>query len=162
MLKANIQKALNYQINREAYSAYLYLGMAVYANSVGLTGFGSWFKGQAKEELTHADKISDYINQHGARVILEAIEEPPQDFNSGRDLFEKTLAHEKNVTRMIEGLLDLAKAEKDTQTENFLQWFIKEQAEEEAAPARILQNMDTSGEDEAGLAKVDTQLAARK
>lgn len=162
MLKAKIQKALNHQINREFYSAYLYLGMAAYAHSIGLTGFANWFKVQFREELQHADKIYDYLNKQGARVILEAVERPPQDFSSGRDLFEKTLAHEKNVTRMIEGLVELAESENDTLTEDFLQWFIKEQAEEEATPAKILQDISSLGEDRAGLAKVDRQLAARK
>ncbi len=162
MLSENMTERLNYQLNREIYSGYFYLGMAAYAASVGLPGFASWFKTQLKEELFHAEKIFDYINQQGARVTLRTIEEPPQDFTSGADLFEKTLAHEKKVTKMIHDLVDLAKSENDNETEKFLQWFVKEQAEEEATPAGILQKLKLVEEGKEGILKTDGELAKRK
>lgn len=162
MISENLSKKLSYQINREIFSAYLYLSMASYADSIGLKGFANWFKRQFDEEMFHAKKMYDYLNEQGVRVMMEAIEKPPQDFASAKELFEKTLAHEKNVTRMIHGLMDIAKQENDTQTQNMLEWFIKEQVEEEETPVRILKGIEEAGEDKEGLIKVDSQLAARK
>ena len=131
MITENLAQKINYQINREIYSGYLYLGMASYADSLGLKGFSNWFKHQFKEEMEHADKMCDYLNEKGVRVIMEAIEKPPQDFNSAKELFEKTYNHEKNVTKLIHDLSDIAKNENDKESEEFLAWFIKEQVEEE-------------------------------
>lgn len=162
LLGEKMIKALTRQMNREIYSGYLYLGMASYADSIGLPGFASWFKGQFKEELFHADKLYEYINKQGARVMLEEIETPPQEFNSALELFEKTLAHEKNVTKMIDDLVDLAKQENDKETEDFLQWFVKEQVEEEVTPANIIKRIEQEGRDKEGLKRVDEFLAKRK
>ncbi len=162
MISEKIAESINHQINREIYSAYFYLGMAAYADSANLKGVAHWFKSQVKEELFHAEKMYDYVNQQGRRVNLEAIEQPPQDFSSAADLFEKTLAHEKKVTQMIHGLVELAKAENDTQTQDFLQWFVKEQVEEEATPAGILKNMNLKGQDGKGVSEINEQLAKRK
>ena len=161
MLTKNMTERLNYQMNREIYSGYLYLGMAAYAASAGLKGFANWFNAQFKEELAHAERIFNYINQRGAKVTLKDIEKPPQKFSSGIDLFRRTLEHEKKVTRMINDLVDLAKSENDIKTVDFLQWFVKEQAEEEATPAGILQKLNQLGNDKGGLLEVDTQLATR-
>ena len=161
-MSEKILKALTRQMNREIYSGYLYLGMASYADSIGLPGFANWFKAQFKEELEHGMKFYDYLNQQGARVILQDIEAPPQDFNSGPALFEKTLAHEKNVTKLIHELVVMARQENDTDTVNFLQWFVKEQVEEEVAPANIIKKIEEAGKDKEGLAKVDEFLAKRK
>jgi ferritin len=154
-----IAKSINHQINREIYSAYFYLGMAAYATSIGMNGVANWFNAQVKEELFHAQKMYDYVSQGGAKVGLEAIEEPPQDFSSVADLFTKTLAHEKNVTAMINDLVALAAEEKDEETGKFLQWFVKEQMEEEATPAGILDKL--KGKDEAGVKEVDSELSKR-
>ncbi|NQT91085.1 MAG: ferritin [Candidatus Omnitrophica bacterium] len=160
MISDNMIKKLNYQINREIYSGYFYLGMAYYAASIGLKGFANWFHCQAKEEYEHAGKIADYVTQQGARVMLGAIEEPPQDFSSGPGLFQRTLEHEEKVTGLINGLVVVAKSEGDKDTEQFLQWFVKEQIEEEATPTRILGKIKTLGAE--GLSKIDAQLSARK
>lgn len=157
MLSQKTLNALNEQINKEIYSAYFYLGMSAYAASTGLKGFANWFYAQWREELGHAKKMFDYVHKRGNRVILKAIEEPPQDFLSGKDLFEKTFAHEKKVTGLIKNLVALAKAEGDQETIDFLQWFVKEQVEEEATPAGILKNIDTKGKEE-----VDKELATRR
>ena len=156
MMNEKMLKRLNYQINREIYSGYFYLGMAAYAASIGRKGVANWFTAQMKEELVHAQKIYDYVERQGAKVFLEAIEEPPQEFSSVTDLFEKTLEHEKKVTGLIKGLVGLAAEEKDAETEQFLQWFVKEQIEEEAAPAGILKKLGEKGE-----AEVDDELAKR-
>lgn len=162
MISKNLAKRINHQINREIYSGYLYLSMAAYADFIGLKGFSSWFKHQLKEEMGHADKMCDYLNSQGVRVMMEAIETPPQDFSSAPELFEKTLAHEKNVTKLIHELVDIAKQEDDKETEDFLSWFVKEQIEEEATPAGIISMIDQTGRDEEGIAKIDKELLNRR
>lgn len=163
MISEKMVKSLTRQMNRELYSAYLYLGMAAYAASIGLKGFENWFFIQIKEEQAHARKFYDYINKQGGKVILEDIETPPQKFSSGLDLFEKTLAHEKKVTQLIHDLVKLTQGEGDSETEEFLQWFVKEQAEEEEAPSKIIQDIKSFiGKDEkTGLSKADSELAKR-
>ncbi|MFC1643813.1 ferritin [Candidatus Omnitrophota bacterium] len=159
MISDRMVERLNHQINREIYSAYFYLGMAAYAETIGMKGTANWFSSQVKEELVHAQKMYDYVNRQGAKVNLAAIEEPPQDFTSVPDLFSKTLEHEKKVTGMIKDLVALAAQEKDEEAGNFLQWFVKEQIEEEATPAGILKKLE--GKDEAGILEIDNELAKR-
>lgn len=162
MISEGMVKSLTYQINREIYSAYFYFGMSSYAESIGVKGFANWFKKQAKEELEHALKMYEYVAASGNRVIMDAIEQPPQDFTSALDLFERTLAHEKKVTGLIHKLVDQAKQENDKDTETFLQWYVKEQVEEEATPASIIRKIKESGTAEKALAEVDAQLEKRK
>lgn len=162
MISKKMAEALNEQMIKEIYSGYLYLGMAAYAVSFGLGGFSNWFYGQWKEELFHAKKFFDYITEQGHRVVLTTIDEPPQDFTSGKDLFEKTLAHEKRVTGLIYELVDLARKENDKSTEDFLGWFVKEQIEEEATPAGILDKIKQAEKDKKEILEVDSQLAKRK
>jgi len=164
VISEKMTKSLTRQMNRELYSAYLYLGMAAYAASIGLKGIENWFIVQAKEEEAHARRFYDYINNEGARVILENIEAPPQDFSSAIDLFEKTLAHEKKVTQMIYDLAKIAQEEKDKKTEEFLQWFVKEQREEEENPSKILKNIKATidKDKKRNLSTVNSELAKRK
>ena len=161
MLSEKMVMKLNYQINRELYSAYLYLSMASYADSEGLSGFANWFKIQAKEEEYHAEKMYNYVNQQGRRVVLEAIEQPQTDFTSIVGLFEQTLKHEKVVTSLINGLVKLAREENDYATESFLQWYVTEQVDEEANPAEMIQKLKYVGKDGRGLLMLDKELAAR-
>jgi ferritin len=162
MLSKKMLEALEEQINKEIYSGYFYLGMSAYAAFNGLPGVANWFYGQWKEELEHAKKMFDYAHKAGNRVTLKAIDVPPQDFSSAADLFEKTLNHEKKVTGLINNLVDVAKKENDKATEDFLQWFVKEQKEEEATPATILKRIQAAGSDASKFSEVDQQLARRK
>lgn len=162
MLKKRVLEALGEQVNKEIYSAYFYLGMSAYAKSKGLGGFDNWFYKQWSEELLHAKKMFDYIHEKGERITLLAIDRPPQNFSSGRDLFERTLAHEKKVTGLINNLVKLAREENDKVTEEFLQWFVKEQKEEEATPAGILGKIKKAEDDKKGLEDIDRELTARK
>jgi len=162
MLSKKMLEGLNEQINKEIYSAYFYLGMSAYAASLGSNGVANWFYIQWKEELVHTKKMFDYVHKQGERVSLKAIDEPPQDFSSVRDLFAKTLAHEKKVTGLINNLVDLARKENDKETEDFLQWFVKEQVEEEATPAGILDKLNQAGKDKKALTEIDNELAGRK
>lgn len=161
MISDKMIKALNQQANRELYSAYLYVGMASYATDKGLKGTANWFTVQAQEEVTHAQRFYSYIQNQGGRVLLGAIEEPPQKFASIRDIFEKTLAHEKIVTSLINDLVVQAREEKDAATEIMLQWFVTEQVEEEANPTEILQRLDIIGKDGNGIFMLDQELAQR-
>jgi len=158
MISQKMQKALNEQLNKEIYSAYFYLGMSAYAAREKLPGFANWFYAQWKEELFHAKKFLDYIIAQKGNLMLKAIDQPPQDFSSAKDLFDKTLNHEKKVTGLIHDLVALAKKENDKNTEKFLKWFVKEQVEEEATPAGILAKIGTSGKP----LEVDRELAKRK
>jgi len=162
MLSKKMQDALNRQINREMYSAYLYLSMAAYSEHIGLKGFAHWFQAQYREEMDHAMRFYRYVFEQGARVTLEAIEKPPAEFASPLELFEKTLEHEKAVTKMINDLMDLAIAEKDHATQVFLQWFISEQVEEEAHASEIVGKLKLVGDHPNGLFMIDHELGSRQ
>ncbi|VUT28108.1 MAG: ferritin [Candidatus Syntrophoarchaeum sp. GoM_oil] len=161
MLSEKMRDALNTQINREIYSAYLYLSMSAYSTSIGLKGFANWFMVQYNEEMSHAMKLYDYVNNQGGHVQLMAIDEPPTAFESVLDMFEKTLTHEKKVTAYINELVDIAIEEHDHATGIFLQWFVTEQIEEEGNDNDIIARLKLIGEDGNGLLMLDKELAAR-
>ncbi len=161
MLSKKILNDLADQMNKEIYSGYLYMGMATYAASIGLDGFANWFNVQVKEELSHAEKFFYYMTEQGARVSLEEIEKPPQNFKSAHDLFKKTLSHEQMVTKRIHDLVAQARKEKDFATEAFLQWFVTEQVEEESNAGGLLQKLNLIAGDANALLALDAQLAAR-
>ncbi len=162
MLTKKMHEALNRQVNREMYSAYLYLSMAAFSEHIGLKGFAHWFEAQAREEMEHAMRFYRYLLDQGAKITLETIEKPPADFASALDMFEKTLEHEKAVTKMITDLTELAMAEKDHATQVFLQWFVTEQVEEEAHATEILGKIKFVGDHPNGLFMIDRELAARQ
>ena len=153
--------ALNEQINAELYSAYLYLSMAAYFNGVSLSGCARWMEAQALEELSHAMKIYEFVNERGGRVTLSAIEAPPSSWESPLEVFEAVYAHEQKVTSLINDLVNLAIEEKDHATNNFLQWFVKEQVEEEASADAIVQKLKLMGEAKGGLFMLDRELGQR-
>ena len=126
-----MEQALNKQVNRELYSAYLYLAMSSYFETVNMKGFAKWMRIQAKEEQVHALKIYDHIIARGGKVSLLDIEAPKAKWSSAGTVFEEVYAHEQKVTAMIHGLVDLALKEKDHASFEMLQWFVKEQVEEE-------------------------------
>ncbi|HDM77150.1 MAG TPA: ferritin [Deltaproteobacteria bacterium] len=161
MLSKKMIDALNIQVNKEMYSAYLYMSMSAYSEHIGLKGFANWFMVQYKEEMEHAMRIYNYIQSQGGRVKLMAIEQPPTEFESPLDMFEKTLEHEKLVTKSINDLVDLAIEQKDHATQIFLQWFVTEQIEEEANDNEIINKLKLVGEQGNGLFMIDKELAAR-
>ncbi|MFW6110568.1 MAG: ferritin [Thermoproteota archaeon] len=161
MLSERMVEALNEQINREVYSAYLYLSMSAHSTFQGLEGFANWFRVQYQEEMRHALKIYDYIADQGERVELKAIQKPPVNFGSPLEMFKKTLEHEKFVTKCINDLVDLAVDEGDHATEIFLQWYVTEQIEEEANDTRIISKLKLVGEEGRGLFLVDKELGTR-
>jgi len=161
-MNEKLAEALNKQLNAELYSAYLYLSMAAYFDSLGLKGFANWMKAQAEEEVGHAMKIYKYLDDRGARVVLEAVEKPPTEWENPRHAVEELLEHERRVTGMINALVKMAKEEDDYATEVFLQWFIEEQVEEEASAAELLDMMRWAGDKGHSLLMIDRQLAQRK
>ena len=161
MLSNNMLSALNKQINKEIYSAYLYMSMSAYSQYTGLKGFANWFMVQYNEEMEHAMKIYTYVNDQGEQVKLIAIDEPPVEFDSPLDMFEKTLDHEKFITKSINELVDIAIAEKDHATVIFLQWFVTEQIEEEGNDNDIINQLKLVGDNGNGLIMLDRELGSR-
>jgi len=162
MLSKRMEEALNKQINAELYSAYLYLSMAAYFDSINLNGFSHWMKIQAKEETEHAYKLYGYVYERGGVVKLEAIDKPPTEWNSPLSVFEDSFKHEQKVSEMINNLIAMAREEKDFATENFLQWFVEEQVEEEANAGGVVQNLKMIGDSKHGLFMMDAKLGQRQ
>lgn len=160
MINQKMTDALNEQINKELYSAYMYFAMSSYAGRQGLKGTASWFQVQAREEVSHALKIYQYVNSQGAHAVMKALAEPPAEYNGIVDLFEKTLEHERLVTQSIHDLVRLARQENDPATEIMLQWFVTEQIEEEETVNEILDELKLAGEG-SGLFMVDRSLGER-
>jgi ferritin len=157
-----MRDALNKQINRELFSGYLYLSMAAYFEGENLRGFSKWMRKQATEEKNHAMKMFDFIYERGGTVSLGAIEAPNGSWKSPLGAFEEALSHEKKVTEMIYSLADVAESEKDRGTLEFLQWFIKEQVEEEATATEIVNKLKMVGDNKGGLMLLDKELGARE
>jgi ferritin len=161
MLKKTIESALNQQINAEFHSAYLYLSMSSYFQSLGMAGCANWMKVQYQEELAHATRFFDYVLERGGRVLLTPIGEVKVDFNNVLHVFEETLAHELTVTGLINSLMDLSIKESDHATKSFLQWFVDEQVEEEANVEQILNNLKLINGEGQGLLMMDREMQAR-
>ena len=161
MLKKKMLKALNNQVNAEMYSSYLYLSMESYFQSVSLSGFSSWMRGQVQEELFHGMKFYDYINERGGRVTLDTIAKPDSEWKTPLTAFERILKHEQLVTSMVNDLMDLAIAEQDHATQIFLQWFVSEQVEEEATVGEVVNKLRLIKNDSAGLFFLDAEMAKR-
>ncbi|HTZ17819.1 MAG TPA: ferritin [Dissulfurispiraceae bacterium] len=161
MLSNNMQDAFNEQLNREMYSAYLYMSMSSHFANVGLKGFANWFMVQYHEEMLHAMKIYEHINLRGGKAILKALQQPPSEFESPLYAFLKTLEHEQYITKSINDLMDLSIAEKDHASQVFLQWYVTEQVEEENNDNEIIAQLKIIRDDPNGLMMLDRELAAR-
>ena len=161
MIHKEVQEAINDQINAELYSSYLYYSMAAYFESLSLKGFSHWMRVQALEELTHVQKFFAYLNDRGSQVMLKAIEAPPSEWSSPLAAFEAAYAHEVKVTSLVNALMDLALAESDHATCNFLQWFVAEQVEEEASADEIVQKLLLVDKSEGGLFLLDQEMDKR-
>jgi len=161
MLSPTLECALNEQIAKEAYSAYLYLSISAYYESANLPGFAHWMRVQSQEEWEHALKLFDHVNDRGGRVTLQAIAQPPAEFASPRDAFEKVVEHEQQVTAAVNELYGLALKENDYATQVALQWFIQEQVEEEKTAGQILANLKGIGEHSSAIYVIDHHLAKR-
>lgn len=161
MLTAKMEKALNGQINAELYSAYLYLAMASYFEQNDLPGFANWMRIQVQEEQFHAMKQFDYVLERGGKAVLGSIDAPPASWESIVAVFEATLKHEQMVTGLINELVYLARDERDNATEIFLQWFVKEQVEEEDSASTILGQLKLIEGSPQALFLIDRELGQR-
>lgn len=152
---------LNTQINKELYSAYLYLDIANFYSKKGLDGFANWYEIQAKEEQDHAMLMYRYLHNNGVDVTLEAIAKPDKSFETLMDPLKVGLEHERYVTSLINTIYSAAQEENDFRTTQFLDWFIKEQGEEEKNSMDQITKMELFGEDARSLYMLNSELAAR-
>ena len=161
MLSKKMIDSINGQINKEMYSAYLYMAMSAKSDEDGYKGASVWFMVQFHEEMVHAMKLYEYLSDQGATITLAAIAEPPRSFTSLLDMFEKTLAHEQFVTKSINDLMELAIAEKDHASQALLAWYVTEQVEEEKNDNEIIQTLRMIGDNKSALFLYDKELGAR-
>ncbi len=161
MLNATIAAALNDHLNKELFSANLYLNMSAAAAVMGFKGTANWFMVQYQEEMAHFMKFYGYINSQGEQAVVKEMAAPPSSFASLLDMLEKTLNHEQSITRWINELAELAVGEKDHATQIFLQWFITEQIEEEENDREIIAKLKLIGDNGYGLLMLDSELGAR-
>ena len=161
MLSKAMQDAINQQINAEISSAYLYLSMSAYCAAANRPGAAHWMRVQWQEELSHALKLFEHVNDRGGRAVLKAIPQPPTAFKSLLDMFQQVLDHEKEVSAMIHRLYEAAVKEKDYPAQIMLQWFITEQVEEEKAAGEIIDQLKMIGDQGAAVIMLDRHLAMR-
>lgn len=161
MISPRIEQALNAQINREQFSAQLYLAMSAHCEAKSFRGFAHWLRIQAQEETAHAVKLIAFVLDRGGRLDLQTIEAPPREFGSITQVFEKILAHEQAITGHISALFELARAEKDYASEITLQWYVTEQVEEEANVGQILDQLRAIGEQGGGIWYLDSRMGKR-
>jgi len=161
MLSKKLIDAINDQINYELLSSYLYLSIVAYAEANDFHGAANFYRIQAKEEVDHAMKFYNYLCETGARVILKGIPDPVVEFDGYKDTFEKSLAHEKTVTKRIYNLMDIAIEEKEHATTSFLKWYIDEQVEEESNFNVILGKLKRADQNPAALYMIDDELMTR-
>lgn len=156
-----VEQAFNAQIKHELDSAYIYLAMCAQFEAANLPGFARWMRMQAQEEVGHAMRLYEHVNDRGGRVILEGIDKPPTEFGTPVEVFEKALNHERKVSALIRDLYEVAVAENDYAAQIELQWFITEQVEEEKSAGDIVDQLRMVGENTAALLMMDRQLGAR-
>jgi ferritin len=161
MISQKIQEAINTQINREQYSAQLYVAMSAHCEAKSFRGFGHWLRVQAQEETLHAMKLVSFLLDRGGRLELKAIAAPPKEFGTITEVFGKILEHEREITGTINALFELSRAEKDYPSEITLQWYVTEQVEEEANVGQILDQLRAVGEQGGGIWYLDSKMGKR-
>ena len=161
MIDKELENAFNDQINKEFYSAYLYLAMKTYFEELNLQGFVNWFDVQVQEERAHGMGMYDYLHERGGQVELGAIDKPVVEGSTPLEVFEHVLKHEEFVTSRINALMDVAEEVKDRAAISFLNWYLKEQVEEEANVGGLLQTLKLIGDDKKALLLLDKDLSTR-
>lgn len=145
MLNSKIEKILNEQIEKEGFSANLYLAMASWTETLGMSGTASWLYAQAEEEKTHMMKFVSYINERGGHAIIPAFEKPASSWKDIFVMFDEVLKHEQYISKSINDILELAIKEKDFATQNWIQWFVSEQVEEESSVQGVIDKLKLLG-----------------
>ncbi|SCI42453.1 Ferritin [uncultured Flavonifractor sp.] len=161
MLDKKVAELINNQINKEFYSAYLYLDFSVYYEEVGLDGFANWYMIQAQEERDHAILMLQYLQNNGEKVTLEAIAKPDKELKDKLQVLELGLEHERYVTSLIHTIYEAAYSAKDFRTMQFLDWFVKEQGEEEKTAEDMIKKMRLFGDDAKSLYALNSEMAGR-
>lgn len=161
MISEKINEILNEQINKEFYSGYLYLSMSAYMKELGLFGFASWLKLQAKEEVEHGLKLFDYLIERNSFVTLKQIRTPEFEFQGIISVFNKIYEHEKCITESVMKVAKVAEEECDRTTLSFVDWFINEQIEEEQNIKNIIKRLELFGDDKVALYLMDKELGER-
>ena len=160
-LSATLQESFNDQINAELESAYLYLSMAAYFEDENLPGFAHWMRLQNEEETSHAMRFFDYVHDRGGRATLQAIAQPPADFDSPLDVMQRTLEHERKVTALINRMYQIAIEESDYAAQVMLHELINEQVEEEKTAEEIVDHLKIIDGDGSGLLILDGRMGSR-
>lgn len=158
MLSEKIEEALNRQIHVEATSSQHYLAMAIWAETKGFNGVAKFLYTHSDEERFHMLKLVKFLNERGGKAVVSSLSEPKSTFDDVRNIFEDLLRHETNVTKEINGLVDLCLGEKDYTTHNFLQWYVSEQIEEEALARNIMDKLNLIGNDKGGMYLFDKEM----
>ena len=157
-MNIRVEKALNAQIEKEAYSSQFYLAMASWAECQGLNGTAQFLYAQSDEERFHMLKLVKFVNERGGRTVVSGLSMPPADYTTVTNVFELLFEHKLSVTDSINNLVDVCLQEKDYTTQNFLQWYVSEQLEEEALARTILDKLKLIGEDKGGLYLFDRDM----
>ena len=161
MISKDLQEVLIGQLNKEYYSAYLYLGMSAYCSKEGFNGAANWFLIQYQEEVAHGMKLFKYLEDQDVEIKLPTIAGVAVEYKSILDVFKKALAHEQKMTQYLNDLSDLAMKDKDHATYNLLQWYVTEQVEEEAILKSLIDNFKLVGDNGHGLYTIDKELSTR-
>ncbi len=162
MISDKIKEVLNDQINKEFYSAYLYLAMSAYFSEIGLYGFSNWTKVQSREEIDHGMILFEYVLNRKSQVRLKPLEMPNLELNGPEGVFEQIYNHERSITSSIDCVADMSENECDLATRNFIDWYLKEQIEEEASVLRIISKLKAFGAEKSALYLIDRELASRE
>ena len=161
MLDRKVADLINDQVNKEFYSAYLYLDFSIYYEEMGLDGFANWYKIQAQEERDHAMLMMQYLQNNGEKVELKAIDKPDKELKDKLQVLKLGLEHERYVTSLIHAIYDVAYQVRDFRSMQFLDWFIKEQGEEEKNAEDLIKKMELFGGDSKSLYMLNSEMAAR-
>lgn len=162
MISDKIKDILNEQINKEFYSAYLYLAMSAYFSEIGLYGFSHWTKIQSREEIDHGMILFEYVLNRKSQIRLKSLESPSLYLKGPLDVFEQIYKHERAITTSIDCVASLSEGECDLATRNFIDWYLKEQTEEEASVLRIISKLKAFGEEKSALYLIDRELSSRE
>ena len=161
MIAKTMEQALNKHLKEEMYSFYLYLAMCAYLEQLNFKGMGAWMRVQALEEYAHAMKFFDFLHERGGNVTLLALDQPQAEWASVLAAFKAAHGHERSISKKIHALVDKATPEKDHATASFLQWFVKEQVEEEATVETIVRRLEAVGDSPGALYYLDHELGKR-
>ena len=160
MISEKLQKAINEQITAEMWSANLYMSMSLYLKMEGYDGFAHWLKKQSEEELAHAYELADYVIKRGGRAVVDKVDVVPTGWGSPLEVFEHVYKHECHVSELIDALVDVASADRDKASQDFLWGFVREQVEEEATALNVVERIRKMGA--AAMCQLDIQLGQRQ